>query len=98
MKLSTGQLDKVEQQLGVEALPEENPAMPQLKEMFGDHTFFVDAAGLNIVEPIDPANADTANVVKLAAWTEDGTHLNVHEPEALAVAVDVPADGSGEKA
>ncbi len=51
MKLTGTQQSHVEEQLGIEALPEENPAMPKLKEVFGEHTFFVDADGLNVVEP-----------------------------------------------
>ena len=31
-------------------------SLPQLSEMFGDHTFFLDSNGLNIVEPIEAAS------------------------------------------
>jgi hypothetical protein len=92
MKLSAAQLTKVEDQLGVEALPEDNPAMPKLKEVFGEHTFFVDAAGLNVVEPIADSGTD-GTVVKIASWTDDKTQLRVHEPEPLSVAVEM---GPGE--
>ncbi len=40
MKLNAVQLQKVEEQFGVEAIPEEDPVTSDLKEAFGDHTFF----------------------------------------------------------
>jgi len=89
MKLSAAQQANVEEQLGIEALPEENPAMPKLKEVFGDHTFFVDADGLNVVEE-HPEEGNTSGVIiKLASWAEDHTQLRVHEPEVLPVAVEL---------
>jgi hypothetical protein len=59
--------------------------VPQLNELFGDHTFFLDSNGLNIVEPtVDATRAGTqaARVVNLANWTDaDLTHLAPHEPK-----------------
>jgi len=94
MKLNTAQLDKVEQQLGISALPDDNPAMPELRNAFGDHTFFVDTDGLNIVENLQSSESSgVANVVKLAEWTdEQRSHLRVQEPEALALTVDVSTE------
>lgn len=86
MKLDGAQLKHVEDQLGVEAVPDENDAIPKLKEVFGDHSFFVDAAGLNVVEPA-PTDASRGAVLKLASWTEDGQGLQTHEPEVLDVVV-----------
>ncbi len=89
MKLNAAQQSHVEEQLGIEALPDENPAMPKLKEVFGEHTFFVDADGLNVVEE-HPAEENSGGVViKLASWAEDQTQLRVHEPEVLPVTVDL---------
>ena len=34
--------------------------MPQLARLFGDHTFFLDSEGLNIVEPIEAEQNDGA--------------------------------------
>jgi hypothetical protein len=38
-------------QLQVEALPEGHPLIAQLNQMYGDHIYFLDTNGLNIVEP-----------------------------------------------
>jgi len=91
MKLNAAQLDRVQSQLGVDALPEDNPAMPKLKEVFGEHTFFVDAGGLNVVEPIEEESS-RGTVIKIASWTEDKSQLQVHEPEPLQVAVEMGED------
>jgi hypothetical protein len=55
-----------------EAIPDNHPAVPQLNKIFGDHTFFLDASGLSIVEPADasPAAAPTWQVVKVASWSD----------------------------
>src|SRR6266705_3457407 len=50
----------------------------------GDHTFFLDRNGLNIVEPAEAAGAaaQSAKVVNLASWSDDDpTGLELHEPE-----------------
>ena len=93
MKLNAAQIRNVEKQLGFEAISEELHAVSDLKEAFGDHTFFIDAAGLNIVEP-NPANASSSGiVVKLASWSsEERTKLLHHEPEVLTVTVDLESD------
>jgi hypothetical protein len=49
MKLNAVQLRKIEEQFGVEAIPEEEPVTSDLKEVFGDHTFFLDS-GSELVE------------------------------------------------
>ncbi len=93
MKLNAAQLRKVEEQLGVDAVPEEHPVTPDLKEAFGDHTFFFDFAGLNIVEPNPSPESSSGNVVKVATWASDErTKLMSHEPEVLPVTVDLGSD------
>ncbi len=93
MKLNAAQLRKVEEQLGVEAVPEEHPVTPRLKEEFGDHTFFFDVAGLHIVEPKPSPESSSGNVVKVASWASDErTELRSHEPEVLPVTVDLGSD------
>ena len=94
MKLNSTQQAHVEDQLGIEALPEENPAMPKLKEVFGDHTFFVDADGLNVVEEHPEEENTDGVIIKLASWAEDHTQLRVHEPEVLPVTVDLAKAGA----
>ncbi len=93
MKLNTAQLPKIEEQLGGEAVPEEHPVTPNLKEAFGDHTFFLDDAGLNIVEPDPSPESSSGNVVKLASWaSQERTELLSHIPEVLPVTVDLESD------
>ena len=90
MKLNAVQLRKVEEQFGVEAIPEEEPVTSDLKEAFGDHTFFLDADGLNIVELKVFPESSIGNVVKVASWSSDEqTKLLRHEPEVLSITVDL---------
>lgn len=94
MKLDTAQRERVEEQLGVEAIPEEHPVTPELKAAFGDHTFFVDSQGLNIVEPNPSSENSSGNVLKLASWTEGHDALQGHEPEVLPVTVSFGSNGT----
>ncbi len=93
MRLNAVQLRKVEEQFGVEAIPKEDPVISDLKEAFGDHTFFLDADGLNIVEPNEFPENSTGHVVKVASWSSDEqTELLRHEPEVLPITVDLESD------
>ena len=93
MKLNAVQLRKVEEQFGVEAIPEEDSVTSDLKEAFGDHTFFLDADGLNIVEPNVFPESSIGHVVKVASWSSDEqTELLRHEPEVLPITVDLESD------
>ena len=88
MKLTSSQRRQVEEQLGVEALPEEHPAGENLIEAFGEHTFFLDSEGLHIIEPDLSPHGSTGSVIKLATWASDErTELLGHEPEELAITV-----------
>jgi hypothetical protein len=49
------------------------PALvPQLNSLFGEHTFFLDSNGLNIVEPAEAAGsgAQLAKVLNVANWSD----------------------------
>jgi hypothetical protein len=96
MKLTGALKSSVEDQLGADALPEENPATPKLKEVFGDHTFFVDAEGLSIVEPNPQAGPSDGAVIKVGSWTEDRAQLQLHEPQILAQSVDIGPEDAEE--
>ena len=51
MKLTSAQVERTLSQLAEgQAIPDSHPVVPQLNELFGDHTFFLDSNGLNIVE------------------------------------------------
>ena len=94
MKLDAAQQRKVQEQVSAAVVPEEHPAADDLKEAFGDHTFFLDSDGLNIVEP-NPAHEGASGVlVKLASWAnEEQTELLQHEPEVLQVTVEFESNG-----
>ena len=73
-----------------QALPEDHPAVPQLDQLFGEHTYFVDDAGLHIVEPTGPADSgnEQGMVVKLASWSDTNrTSLAPHPPEPTGTVV-----------
>ena len=55
MKLSAAEVARTEHQLQIEILPDDHPLMPKLHQLFGDHTYFLDGNGLNIVEPATEA-------------------------------------------
>lgn len=87
MKLDAGQIDILRERYASEPMPDDNPALAKLQATFGDHSFFLDARGLHIVEP-DPDHEDTlAYVVKIASWTDDRNQLRVHDPEVLPTAI-----------
>ena len=73
MKLTSAQIERTLSQFEAEAIPDSHPALPRLNELFGDHTFFLDSKGLNIVEPTaEPTGGRTqvARVVNLANWSD----------------------------
>lgn len=85
MKLTSAQVERTLRQFEANPVPSSHPMVRELNEVFGDHTFFFDSNGLNIVEPIaavPEAGAQEARVVNLANWS-DATHtkLTPHEPE-----------------
>lgn len=90
MKLASV-IDRTLDQFEAEALPDNHPAVPQLNQLFGDHTFFLDANGLNIVEP---AGQQTWQVVKLASW-KDATQSSLmpHQPEPTDVVIALGRSG-----
>ena len=96
MKLNTAVAERTQTQFDAQAIPENHPVVGQLNSLFGDHTFFLDAHGLNIVEPTGSTDTggQTAQVVKLAGWTDgDRTSLQPHEPEVTEVVVVLESTG-----
>jgi hypothetical protein len=47
------------------AIPDDHPVIPQLNDLFGEHTFFLDRKGLNIVEPAEAAAGAAAQSAKV---------------------------------
>jgi hypothetical protein len=85
MKLTSAQVERTLSQFEAQALPDSHPMVPRLNELFGDHTFFLDSNGLNIVEPAGEgsgAGVQAARVVNVANWSDANlTKLATHEPE-----------------
>jgi hypothetical protein len=95
MKLTTKQMEHAAMELGAKIVPESHPLASQLTRIFGEHTFFVDDEGLDIVEFADPStDGAMATVVKLAKWADaEHTRLAPHEPEVTDVLVELDAEG-----
>ena len=95
MQLTSAQVKRTLTQFPAEAIPDDHPAMPQLTRLFGDHTFFLDRNGLNILEPADPVQATDVQVCKvvcLADWNDsDPPSLEPHEPTTTDVVIQLEA-------
>jgi hypothetical protein len=93
MKLTSAQIERTLSQFDAKALPDSHPIVPRLSELFGEHTFFLDSNGLNIVEPTAGAPgeaAQAARVVNLANWGDQNlTSLAPHEPELTDEIVEI---------
>jgi hypothetical protein len=90
MKLSSEQVTTTLSQFNAQVLPDDHPGVVQLRELFGDHTFFLDNTGLNVLEPAETAERDeqTGQIVSLADWSDDTlTSLRPHEPSPTGVLV-----------
>jgi len=101
MKLSTALLERTLNQFDAQAIPENHPVVGQLNSLFGDHTFFLDANGLNIVEPTGATDSGSqmGQVVKLAGWSDDNrTSLAPHEPEPTEVVIVLDSRGPDDAA
>jgi hypothetical protein len=84
MKLNATQLKQTLSRYDAQVLPDDHPAVTQLNNLFGDHTFFLDGDGLKVLEPteVPEIEGEAGEVVSLADWS-DATppSLRPHEPE-----------------
>jgi len=90
MKLNSSQVEQTLNQFDAQAIPDDHPMVPKLNELFGDHTFFLNSDGLNVVEPSVSADAGAraGKVVNLASWTDAGlSSLAPPEPEPTEIIV-----------
>jgi hypothetical protein len=95
MKMTSALVEQTLNQFEAHVIPDSHPAVPQLKGVFGDHTFFLSSGGLDIVEPVDAPGADpsgdgvqTGTVIELASWTDsNSTALAPHDPEPVGTVV-----------
>ena len=93
MRLQEETRFEIEDQLGIDSIHENHPVASEFKEIFGDHTFFLDERGLCIVVPVEVDGPEIGNIVKVASWSDDYSQLVIHEPEIMPVIVDLmPAD------
>ena len=90
MKLNSAQVQRTLGQFEARVIPDEHPVIAQLNDLFGEHTFFLDQHGLNIVEPVEAAEpaSECAKVINLASWSDDSqSGLELHEPAATDIVV-----------
>jgi hypothetical protein len=90
MKLNSTQVEQTLGQLNAHVLPDDHPTMMQLTSIFGDHTFFVDERGLNVLEPaeVPETGAQSGELINLADWSDPSlTSLVPHEPESTGTIV-----------
>ena len=94
MKLNATQLQRTMNQFEAQALPDNHPAVPELSNLFGDHTFLLDGNGLNILEPaeaIPQGGVQAARVINLANWSDENLNkLSPHEPKPTGTIVELP--------
>jgi hypothetical protein len=90
MKLSNVQISRTLSQFRAQVLAEDHPAVAQFCELFGHHTFFLDARGLNVLELLEVpgTEAQQGEVISLADWSDaDFTKLTAHHPEPTGVVI-----------
>jgi len=90
MKMNSTQIEQTLTQFEAEAIPADHPVVPQLTRIFGDHTYFLDSVGLNIVEPVENEQEESpvGVVVNVATWVDAATaSLQPHEPEPTELTV-----------
>lgn len=90
MKLSPQAVEQTLSQFEAQAVPDSHPAMAQLRQLFGEHTYFVDDQGLHIIEPANAADSGSQRgvVIRLASWS-DANHISLapHPPESTDLVV-----------
>lgn len=90
MKLNQAQITKTLSQFPAQVLAEDHPAVAQFSELFGQHTFFLDAKGLHVLELLEVPGmeAEEGELISLADWSDaDFTKLTTHQPEPTGVVV-----------
>ena len=84
MKLTSTQIEQTLGQFEAEPIPEDHPMIPQLNEVFGEHTYFVNSDGLIILEP---AGSGLAGVQSAKVVDDAPSALELHEPETTDLVV-----------
>jgi hypothetical protein len=92
MKLNDQQIAAVKASVDIDAIPADNPAVSQLTQAFGDHTFFVVTDGLFILETVDKPDlpGTPAEFILIAGWAdEDRSALRGVEPTPSNTIIDL---------
>lgn len=90
MKLNKTQITKTLSQFQAQVLAEDHPVVAQFYELYGQHTFFLDARGLHVLELLEVPGmeAEEGEIVSLADWSDAGfTKLTTHQPEPTGIVV-----------
>ncbi|MBV8696399.1 hypothetical protein [Bradyrhizobium sp.] len=90
MRLNSAQVTQVLSQMEAQVLPDDHPAVTELTDVFGDHTFFLDESGLKVLEPTEIPETDvqSSEVVSLADWSDATlTSLKPHAPEPTGTVI-----------
>jgi hypothetical protein len=93
MRLNSAQVTQALTQMEAEVLPDDHPAVTELTDVFGDHTFFLDDSGLKVLEPTEVPEADVPSgevgeLISLADWSDATlTSLKPHAPEPTGTVI-----------
>ena len=101
MRLTPARIEQTLSQFEAKVLPENHPSVPRIKEVWGDHTYFLAVNGLNIVEPLDRRDSgiEAGAVINVASWTDGkATSLTPHEPQPTEVVIEFAPEGQGSDA
>jgi len=90
MRLNSAQVTQALSQMEAQVLPDDHPAVTELTDVFGDHTFFLDESGLKVLEPaeVPETEVQSSEVVSLADWSDATlTSLKPHAPEPTGTVI-----------
>ena len=90
MKLNSTQIEQTLNQFNARVIAEDNPTIAELNDLFGDHTFFLDARGLNVLELIQLPQMEphSGEVINIADWSDATlTKLRTHRPEPTGIVI-----------
>ena len=90
MKLNEAQISKILTHFRAQVLAEGHPSVARFRELFGHHTFFLDARGLHVLEMLEVPGmeAEDAEIICLADWSDaDLTKLTTHQPEPTGLVI-----------
>lgn len=90
MKLNEAQISRTLAQFPSQVLAEDHPAAAQFCELFGHHTFFLDARGLHVLELIEVPGieAEDGEMISIADWSDANVmKLTTHQPEPTGVVI-----------